>query len=241
MSAAMVLLAGALAAGGQVVEVAFLPNQPELPPLVVRVEQQGSARSVAWVVAAEQPASGLLSDRKGSGRSLLALPEPPTGAALHDDGAVLALTIDDAGDWARRYLATSGAGRARIAGVSVAGARALRLVVPALGAAPGPATLVGATARVAGMGVATGRAFASRALVRVGAELLVAEPTAIDGSSACGAVLAASWSAERPALRLLAAGTPVCVGTMAVARVSGVRVGPRLDQPVAGVVIAAAP
>ncbi len=239
MSVAALTLAVAVAGAGASIDVVFLPDDAAAPPLVVRVSQQGAQRTVAWVVASTQPASGARSDAKGARRSLLALPGAPTGAALADDGATLVVTIDDAGDWARRYPDKSG--RARVAGVSVSGERALRLVVPALGAPAGPATLVGARVRVSGTGVALPAMGAARALVRSGAELVVTEPTVVDGVAACGAIAAASWSSDRPPLRLLAEGNPVCVGAMAVARVTGVRLSAPRDVPVAGVVIATAP
>lgn len=241
MSGGLLIVVGALAAAGQVIDLAFLPEDAALPPVVVRVEQSGAARAVAWVVAATPPTSGVRADQRGAERSLLSLPQPPAGAALVDDGTVLVVTIDDAGDWARRFIGASGNARARVAGVSVAGDRALRLVLPALGAPPGPAALVGAQTRVAGWGVALPATSSPRALLRAGAELLVAQPMPVDGAAACGAVAAASWSSDRPPLRLLASGSPVCVGTVTVARVGGVRVGPRLDQPVIGVLISAAP
>ncbi len=239
MTSLLLTIAATIAGAGTAVDVVFLPDDADAPPLVVRVSQQGATRTVAWVVASEQPARGVRSDQKGAPRSLLALPQPPAGAALADDGANLVLTIDDAGDWARRYQGKNG--RTRVAGVAVAGERTLRLLAPALGAPAGAAVLVGAQVRIAGRGIALAPAPAAKAVLRVGGELVVAEPTPVDGAGACGTVVAASWSSELPPLRLVAAGSPVCVGTMAVARVAGVRVGPQRDQPLAGVVVAVAP
>lgn len=239
MTSLVLALVSVVAGANPAIDVVFLPDDAELPPLVVRVSQQGAARTVAWVVAAGQPASGVRADAKGAPRSLLALPQAPAGAALADDGVNLVVTIDDAGDWTRRY--PSKLGRTRIAGVSVAGERALRVVVPAMGAPAGPAALVGAQVRVAGRGMALVPTGAARAALRIGAEVVMAEPSAIDGARACGAVVAAAWSSDRPPLRLMAAGGPVCVGGMAVARVTGVRLGPQRDQALAGVVITPAP
>lgn len=248
MTPALLTLACTLAmAGPNVVEIVFLPEAAELPPLVAQVAHDGASRTVSWVIPGEQPASGRLVDQKGAARSLLALPQAPAGAALRDDGAVLVLSIDNAGDWARRYQAATPAGaRSRVAGVSVDGERALRLVVPALGAPPGPATLVGAGVRVAGRGVSRTAGQGARALLRAGAELLTATPLPIDAIAACGGQVAVSYSSDQPPMRLLAVGSPTCAGALAAVRVSGVRLsgvrsGPARDVPVAGVVVLPAP
>lgn len=242
MSAAGLLAWAALmAAAPQGVDVVFLPDAPELPPLVLRISQEGARRSVAWVIPAEPPSSGARIDSGGSSRSLLALPQTPAGAALRDDGEVLVVTLDNAGDWSRAYRAAPAPGRARVAGVSVAGERALRLVVPPLGAPAGPATLVGADLRLAGRGVSVRSAPEPRALVRVGAELLWAPLSPVDALPACGGVLAASFSSDALALRLVAAGSPTCAGSLAAMRATGARLGARQDSAAAGVVIVGAP
>ena len=230
-----------VAAAGQGVDVVFLPDAPELPPLVVRISEDGTRRSVAWVIPAEPPSSGARINAGGSRRSLLALPQAPAGAALRDDGEVLVLTLDNAGDWPRHYRSVAPQGRARVAGVSVDGERALRLVVPPLGAPPGPATLVGASLRLAGKGVSVRSTPEPRALVRVGTELLWAPLSPVDALPGCGGALAASFSSDALALRLVGVGGATCAGSVAALRVSGARLGARQDSAVAGVVVLAAP
>jgi hypothetical protein len=214
-------------------DVVFLPDAAEQPAVVVVVEQDGAKRSISWAVLTTPSISGALEDNKGAARSLLPLPQAPSGASLVENGGALVITVDDAGAWQDKFVAASTKGR----GLPVAGATSMRLVISGAAEGATDAEIVGARLRAPGKAFVTSKKPSASAVVRAGKDVIAGSGAAIDSIEACGKVVPTAISIPSSSLKLVSAEPPACAGKLAVVRVTGVRVEAKRDTPVAGVVL----
>jgi hypothetical protein len=226
----MIWLVAAFVAAGTI-DVVFLPDAPEQPAIVVTLEQEGARRALSFAVLTAPPLAGSLVDDGGAPRSLLPLPQAPAGASLVERNGSYIITIDDAGPWAAAFPGAGQRGRS----LPVAQAQSLRLVVAAGdGAADGE--VIGAGVRASGKAYVTSTRPAATAVLRAGRDVFAGAGAAIDSTAACGRVV--PTAVALPSTKLSASEPPTCAGPLAVVRVTGVRIEPKRETPVVGVVLA---